>query len=453
MHLGYIISFIFLFFSASLSAQIYEDAERVSELASENGSAILLVFSGSDWCQPCIRFKKEVLNDSTFLSFADNNLVIFNADFPQRKKQPAPLIKQNEELAAEFNPLGYFPQIVLLDKDFNVLAEIPYAKQSASEFIAQVKSITPGVRLNEYKKRIPAMGSFFEFILVDSLSNENQVWETIGLCIDEVNRIERLISEWINASEVSMINENAGIKPVKVNTELYQLIERSIQIGHLTQGAFDITFHALDGLWKFDGSQTKPPDSTSILQALNLIGYKKIQMLDSNFVFLPAKGMSIGFGGIGQGYAVDKVCDLLRKKGYENFVVNSSGDVYASGYRADGKPWKVGVANPFNKKEIIRWLEVKNKAVVTSGNYEKYFEYKGDRFAHIINPKTGWPTRGIVSATVISPFTEIADAFATSVFVLGIDLSLDLINQLPETHCIIIDDKNNVYYSQELIID
>jgi thiamine biosynthesis lipoprotein len=150
---------------------------------------------------------------------------------------------------------------------------------------------------------------------------------------------------------------------------------------------------------------------------------------------------------------VDKVCDLLRKKGYEDFVVNSSGDVYASGYRADGKPWKVGVANPFNKKEIIRWLEVKNKAVVTSGNYEKYFEYKGDRFAHIINPKTGWPTRGIVSATVISPFTEIADAFATSVFVLGIDLSLDLINQLPETHCIIIDDKNNVYYSQELIID
>jgi len=451
MYLTQFAGIICILFSIGLIAQPIEDASEAFKIAEENNKPVLLVFSGSDWCQPCIRFKKEVLDDSAFLNFAKNKFVILKADFPQRKQLSENIFEQNEALAEKFNPQGYFPRIVLLDQNQSLISTIHYTKQSASEFIFQIESLLSKTVLREYKKRIPAMGSFFEFTIVDTDKNEAQTWELFAECINEVNRIEMLISEWINTSQVSTINKNAGIKAVQVDAELYQLIKRSIQVGNLTQGAFDITFHALDGLWKFDGSQSEPADSSAIRLAINKVGYQKIQLLDSNRIYLPTKGMSIGFGGIGQGYAVDQVRDLLIKKGVENFVVNSSGDIYASGLRADGSPWKIGIANPFKKEKIIRWFNVDGKAVVTSGNYEKYFEYKGIRYAHIINPKTGWPTQGIVSTTVINPYTEIADALATAIFVLGVDVGLDLVNQLPDTHCIIIDAKKNVYYSQELI--
>ena len=412
----------------------------------------LLVFSGSDWCSNCIRFNKEVLTDSGFVNYTKDRFVVYKADFPQRKKLPEETIQRNETLAEQFNPQGYFPKIVLLNNKQELISAIPYSKQSAADFIAQIDQLLPELATKEYKKRIPAMGSFFEFILVDSVINEARAWATIDLCIQEVKRIERLISEWIPTSEISMVNKMAGVEPVKISPELYRLIERSIQTGNLTQGAFDITFQALSGLWKFDGTQKVPPDSARINKALQKVGFQIIQLLDTGKVFLPIEGMAIGFGGIGQGYAVDMVKNLLINKGFANFVVNSSGDIFAAGKKADGSSWKIGIADPFNKNRMIRWLEMDGKAVVTSGNYEKYFEYEGVRYAHILNPKTGWPTQGIVSTTIISPYTEVADALATALFVLGVDLGLDLINQLPQTECIIIDDKKNVHYSRELII-
>lgn len=434
-----------------LKAQYFEDATLAFNKAKQEKLNVLLIFSGSDWCRPCIKFKKDVLDDSVFAAFSKDRIVVLKADFPQHKILSDKIIHQNEKLAESYNSEGAFPKILLLDSEKQILATIPYAQQNTAEFISQIKYLLPKPVLKEYKKRFPAMGSFFEIILVDSVKNEKKDWNYINQCIDEVNRIEELISEWKPDSQVSLINQNAGIKPVTVSEELYRLVQRSIEFGKLTQGAFDITFHALDGLWKFDGSQTKPPDTLSIKKALTKVGYQKIQLLDSSRVFLPEKGMSIGFGGIGQGYAVDRLRNLLHKNGIYNFVVNSSGDIYAQGKRSDGTAWKIGVANPFNKEEIIRWLSVDQKAVVTSGNYEKYFEYKGKRYAHIINPKTGWPTQGIMSATVISPYTEVADALATSIFVLGIDVSLNLVNHLPGTECIIINDKNKVYSSDNLI--
>jgi FAD:protein FMN transferase len=453
VHLRKFILIVMLAVMANVMSQNFEYADEAFRQAKREKLPLLLVFSGSDWCRPCIRFKKEVLDDPAFTAFCQNRVVVLKADFPQHKIQSDETIKQNEKLAESFNPEGVFPKILLLDNEKQVLATMQYTQQNAAEFINQLESLLPKKLLKEYKKRFPAMGSFFEIIIVDSIKNENEAWNNINRCIAEVDRIERLISEWKPGSEVSLINQNAGIKPVVVSEELYRLIERSIEFGKLTQGAFDITFHALDGLWKFDGSQTKPPDSVVIKEAIKKIGYQRIQLLDSNKVFLPEKGMSVGFGGIGQGYAVDRLRDLLLNEGINNFVVNSSGDIYAEGKRADCSAWKIGVADPFNKEEIIRWLNVEQQAVVTSGNYEKFFIFKGQRYAHILNPKTGWPTQGIMSATVISPYTEVADAMATAIFVLGVQVSLDLVNQLPGTHCIIVDDKKNVYYSQDLVND
>jgi len=415
------------------------------------GKPILLVFSGSDWCTNCIRLNKEVLTDSVFLKFSNENLLLYNADFPQRKKLPADVVKRNELLAERYNPQGYFPFIALLDENENLITNIPYTRQSTDEFISQLNQFLPKqIKLKEVKKKVPAMGSFFEFIIVDSTQNEASTLQLIDDCVAEVNRIENLISEWIPASPVSRINRNAGKDTVSVPPELYALIERSLAIGDLTQGAFDITYQGLSGLWNFDGSQTVPPDSLEILKALDKVDYQKIQLLDSGKVYLPVKGMAIGFGGIGQGYAVDRVKQLLLKKGVQNFVVNSSGDIFANGHKADGSAWKIGIADPFDKEKIIRWLEVDGKAVVSSGNYEKYFEYKGQRYAHILNPKTGWPTQGIMSVTVITSETEVADALATAIFVLGKEVGLDLIDQLPGTDCIIIDAKKNVTYSRQL---
>jgi len=448
----FLLTFTLTLIWISCYTQISEDAAAVFKKAQQTNKPVLLVFSGSDWCQPCIRFKKEILNDPEFNKYAQENILLLNADFPQRRQLCEETIQQNNALAEKYNPQGAFPHLVLLNADQSIIASLPYTKQSAQVFIDQLKmSLEKPIKpLKEYKKRIPAMGSFFEFIIVDEYNREAKAWTTINHCIAEVKRIEILISEWIEDSQVSRINQNAGIKPVLVPPELYQLIERSIEIGNLTQGAFDISFQGLAELWRFDGTQSKPPDSTILADALQLIDYQKIQLLDSNHVYLPVKGMAIGFGGIGQGYAVDQVKKLLMSEEVGNFVINSSGDIFAYGLKADGEQWKIGIANPVNKEEIIRWLNVDNKAVVTSGNYEKYFEYKGIRYAHIIDPKTGWPTKGIISATVISPHTELADALATAIFVLGKDVGMDLIDQLPDAHCIIVDESQKVYYSKEL---
>ena len=420
---------------------------------SNNQLPVLLVFSGSDWCSNCIRFNREVLTDSVFLKYTRDKLSVYKADFPQRKKLTKETIQFNENLAEQYNSNGQFPYILLFDKDHKLVSGIPYSHQDSKTFIEQLDLLLPEKKQTEYKHRITAMGSFFEFIIVEGIGNEEKVSEYFAACEDEVDRIENLISEWIPTSEVSLINKNAGIEPLTVSEELFQLIERSIQMGDLTQRAFDITFQGLSVLWRFDGSMHQPPDSIKIVKTLQKIDYQKIQLLDSNKVWLPVKGMAIGFGGIGQGYAVDMIRQLLDKEGVENYVINSSGDIYAKGRKADGSKWKVGIADPVNKDKMIRWLEVDGKAVVTSGNYEKYFKYEGERYAHIINPKTGWPTKGILSTTVISQSTEISDALATALFVLGVEVGIHLVNQLPNTDCIIIDEENNVYYSRDLLIN
>ena len=414
---------------------------------------VLLVFSGSDWCANCIRFNNEVLTNDAFLDYSGERLLVYKADFPQRKKLTKETEALNEQLAEKFNPEGQFPRILLLDPGMRLMSPIPYSRQSSDEFTRQLRTLLNDNTQVEFKRRISAMGSFFEFIIVAPEHDEKRAEALLVECETEVRRIEYLISEWIPNSEVSMINTHAGIRPVEVSDELYQLIERSVKMGELTQGAFDITFQGLHKLWRFDGSQNQPPDSAEIASILSKIDYRKIELIPPNTVYLDGKGMAIGFGGIGQGYAVDRVRALLDEKGVQNYVVNSSGDVFAKGLKADGSAWKIGIADPENKDIIIRWLKADGKAVVTSGNYEKYFEYNGKRYAHIIDPKTGWPTQGILSTTVISPVTEVADALATALFVLGADVGIHLIDQLPGTDCIIIDDKKRVYYSRDLMIN
>lgn len=303
-----------------------------------------------------------------------------------------------------------------------------------------------------YKRTLLLMGSRFDITVVsqDSISANAH----IDTAIAEITRIEKLISSWDENSQTSQINKNAGIKPVKVDTELFNLIERAIGISRLTDGAFDISYASMDKIWKFDGSMTKMPSEDEIKSSVEKVGYDKIILDKSNStVFLNIEGMKIGFGAIGKGYAADMAKALLQSKGVESGIINASGDMNTWGKQANGSQWKVAITNPFDKNKVFALLPILDGAVVTSGNYEKYVNFNGKRYTHIIDPRTGYPSTGIISVTVFAPKAELADALATSVFVMGKEVGLDRINQLPNIECIIIDEEGNIIKSKNIIID
>ncbi|WP_276166310.1 FAD:protein FMN transferase [Zobellia alginiliquefaciens] len=303
-----------------------------------------------------------------------------------------------------------------------------------------------------YTKTLKLMGSRFDITVVAKDSVDGN--KNISLAVDEISRIENLISSWNPDSETSKINKNAGIQPVSVSPELYQLIERAINLSKLTDGAFDISYASMDNIWVFDGSMTQMPNRSSIASSVAKVGFQNILLnpQDSS-VFLKKKDMKIGFGGIGKGYAADMAKKLLIEKRVPAGIINASGDMNTWGKQPNGEPWKVAITNPMNKNKTFALLPIAQGAVVTSGDYEKFVNFKGKRYSHIIDPRTGYPSSGIISVTVFAPKAELADALATSVFVMGKEVGLNRINQMPKIECIIIDDKGNIFTSKNVEIE
>jgi thiamine biosynthesis lipoprotein len=300
-----------------------------------------------------------------------------------------------------------------------------------------------------YSENILLMGSDFKITVVAKSAIQGK--NNINLAVKEITRIERLISSWDSNSQTSLINKNAGIKPVVVDKELFELIKRSKKISHLTNGAFDISYASMDKIWKFDGSVITMPPSDKIKSSVEKVGYNNIALnKQNNTVFLKKKGMKIGFGAIGKGYAADKAKQVLIDNGVVAGIINASGDLTTWGQQSNGKPWMVGIKNPLNKNNIFAWFPVQDRAVVTSGNYEKYVVINGQRYTHIINPKTGYPSKGIISTSVFAPKAELADALATSIFVLGKEKGLYFINQLTGVDCVIVTDKGEIHYSNNI---
>lgn len=295
------------------------------------------------------------------------------------------------------------------------------------------------------------MGTRFELKAV--CNNQEQAREAVLAGIEEINRIETLISSHKASTQTTRINQNAGITPVTVDAELYNLITRCIKVSKLTDGAFDITFGALYRIWKFDGSMKTLPTADTIQKYQNRTGYQKIETDPKNHtVFLPEKGMSIGFGAIGKGYAANRAKQIMVKMGAHGGFVNAAGDILFWGHNELDQKWNVAIASPFFRHEVIGGLEIENKAVVTSGNYEKNFTLNGQTYSHIIDPKTGYPTTEAVSVTIIGPDAELADALATAVSVLGVSDGLKLINQLNGFECLIIDSKGSFHQSNGLAL-
>ncbi|WP_317172019.1 FAD:protein FMN transferase [Zobellia roscoffensis] len=301
-------------------------------------------------------------------------------------------------------------------------------------------------------KAMELMGTRFDVTVVSS--NEDLGYINIEEATAEIQRIENMISAWNPDSETSLINLNAGVKPVKVSQELFMLIERAKQISEITDGAFDISFASMDNIWRFDGSMTEFPPYEAVRESVKNVGYENI-ILDplEKTVYLSKKGMKISFGAIGKGYAADKAKELLVSKQVLGGIINAAGDLTTWGTKATGEKWLIGIANPLSDEKIFSWLPIVESSVATSGNSEKFVIFDGLKYSHILDPRTGYPSLGINSVSIFAKSAELCDALATAVYIMGKEEGLALINQLGGTEVILVDAANKVYTSSGILLD
>ncbi|MEO0788113.1 MAG: FAD:protein FMN transferase [Bacteroidota bacterium] len=294
---------------------------------------------------------------------------------------------------------------------------------------------------------VKLMGSAFELGVSSERLQDADKYLQAGIA--EIQRIEALLSSFLSDSETSRINCEAFAEGVKVSKECFELIRRSIHISRLTAGSFDITVGPLKKLYNFKGKGFAMPSQRRIRETLQCVGFHRIVLDDrTHTVKLTHPKTRIGFEAIGKGYASDRVKKLWLQSGVTSGFINASGDLNVIGCKANGEPWNIGIADPDKPDTIKLHLPLRNNAVATSGDYEQFFLYRGKRYSHNINPHTGAPLSEVKSVTVCSPSAELSDALATAIGVKGISDGINFVNQLPNTHAIIIDSKNHYHFSK-----
>ncbi|MFZ9887662.1 MAG: FAD:protein FMN transferase [Myxococcota bacterium] len=263
------------------------------------------------------------------------------------------------------------------------------------------------------------------------------------------DRLERLTDEVGEDSVIRRINEAAGKEPVEVSAELYALIELALGFSEHTSGAFDPTFAALSGLWRFDGDTSVVPSQADIDARVGLIDWRRVKLDEQKrSVFLEQEGMRLGLRGIVKGYAVDQAVNRLKDLGVQNFIIKTGGEIYVSGNPGGGYR-KVGLPDPRAAKNYAL-IDVRNRALNTSSDNERYFVRDGVRYHHIIDPDTGRPASQCRSVSVISVDATSADALSTAVFVMGPKEGLALVERLAGVEAVIIDSENQVHLSSGL---
>ena len=280
------------------------------------------------------------------------------------------------------------------------------------------------------------MGTTFEIQVVTT--DPRAAAAAIEAALDEVARVEDLLSEWKTTSQISAVNQAAGgTAAVEVGVELYEVVKRALEISEITAGAFDITYAACGHLWSFRDSRI--PSDTELQACLPSVDYRRVELVSAaRGIRLPDAAMKIGISGIGKGYGVDRAAELLESRGIDNYTVDGGGDLRVHGHN-EGGPWRIGVADPRQPGALARTLELDAGAVVTSGDYVLFFDQDSRRYHHILDPRTGRPAEGAVAVTVIAGSATDADALATGLFVLGPQRGLELVEQLPGVEALITD--------------
>jgi len=271
--------------------------------------------------------------------------------------------------------------------------------------------------------------------------NKEKTIAAIDAAFKEMERIERVFSRFDENSEVSKINKLAGLKKMSVSKEVFDLIERSVYYSRISEGAFDITVAPLMDTWGIARKRGSIPDKEAINNALECAGYKNIEIDPKELsVKFSNKGAKIDFGGVAKGYAVDRAKDVLVSRGIKRGLVNLGGNIFALGSPPWKDNWKIGVQDPWHKGKLLRSFELKNRAISTSGNYERFFEIEGRRYSHIINPITGQPCQGIISVTVTADSAEKADMLSTAIFVMGEERGLNLARSIKDVNILILKE-------------
>lgn len=270
---------------------------------------------------------------------------------------------------------------------------------------------------------------------------------SIQKAFHEIRRLENLLSIHIQNSEVSKINRAAGKTAVPVSQEVIEVIQRSLFWSEKTKGAFDITIGPAQELWDFEKSS--PPSKASIAEAIKKIDSAKIQ-LGQHTVFLTEEKMAINLGAIAKGYAVDKAIQILKNNKIKNALINAGGDLKTLGKNPERLPWKIGLQHPRKPESLLASFSILEKAVATSGDYQKYFELDGKRYHHILDPKTGYPSTGSISATAIANNVMDADALSTALFVLGPEKGIALLDSLRDIEGLVVGTNGKVKLSKNM---
>ena len=298
-----------------------------------------------------------------------------------------------------------------------------------------------------FKYHQVAMGTVTEITLI--ADDEEAANKAALRAFQEMKRIETLMSPWFDSSDVTRINRSAGKERVKVSPETFGVIQKAQEISELSEGGFDITVGPLTELWRKAREKKTPPSTEDVKEKLNLVYFKNIEMDQEGKVFLKKKGMAIDLGGIAKGYAVDRAFNLLKSLGYINLIVNAGGDLRVGGLK-NNQPWSIGIQNPRESQKILARISVSDMAVITSGDYEKYFIYQDKRYHHIFNPKDGFPPEGCQSVTIVTKDCITADGLATAVFVLGAKKGYSLCQKLEGVDCLIVDKEGKISFSPGL---
>lgn len=304
------------------------------------------------------------------------------------------------------------------------------------------------------ERKESAMGTALHFVAYTTERVDRAQTElAIDAAIAEIRRLEEILSEWRDDSEVGRINVQAG-QWVPVGRETLEVIEKSLLTGRLSEGTFDITFQAMSGVWRFGSAQAATPTlptPAEVRKLRALIDYRKVELDTKGSRVRIPKGRKIGLGGIAKGYIVDRAVEVMRRTGLNAFLVQAGGDLYGAGRKPDGSAWVSGIQDPRGPQgEFFATLELENHAFSTAGDYARFFVLAGKRYHHIIDPRSGYPATASRSVTVHAPDAITADMIDDAVFILGPEKGLKLASSLPDVGVVIVDASNKVWVSPSL---
>ena len=279
-------------------------------------------------------------------------------------------------------------------------------------------------------------------------SDINECKAALMAAYEEMSRVENLLSCEKDSSEISAINRGAGVHPVKVSYETVEMMKRAKAYCKKYDGVFDVSIGPLSNLWGFSSDrEIVLPADAEIKKLDKLVNYRDIEINEKDStVYLRKKGMSVDLGGIAKGYAIDRGSAVLKEHGINNFILNAGGDLFVSGMKDDSTEWRVGIKHPRNTNDLAGAFNLKDYAVATSGDYERFKIINGKRYHHILDPATGYPGRLSESSTIIAPTAEEADATATYVFLLGWKKALS--DKALDYPCLIIASDGSIHYNQ-----